>query len=175
LVAQKLKKRSYLTMKRLFPDSHAAGETKKISHRAARAPHARIAAFVFLILCMSVIALAKDGRDFAGFYQLTDLSEQGDSYHATLKLRVFNYSEADIAGATVKLSSSLTPDETYYTFTAVSVEDRNSVRLSGEINIPREEYEMWRKGASPELQLEFIDDSGKTCERKIEVSEKEVE
>jgi hypothetical protein len=162
-------------MKRIPTDSHAPGETRKSSHRPARAPHARIAALAFLILCMSVIALAKDGRDFAGFYQLTNLNEQGDSYHATLKLRLFNYSEADINSATVKLSSSLTPDEIYYSFNGVSVEDHNSVRLSGEINIPREEYDLWRKGASPELQLEFTDDSGKSYERKIEVSEKEVE
>lgn len=161
-------------MKILFPRSHAAGETSMSSPRPARALLARFAAFA-LVLCLSVIALAKDGRDFAGFYQLTDLSEQGDNYHATLKLRVFNYSEADVAGATVRLSSSLTSDETYYSFTGVSVENHDSVRLSGEVNIPREEYELWQKGASPELRLELVDDSGATRERKIEVSEKEVE
>jgi len=162
-------------MKRLFTDSNATGERGMNPRRPTRAPHARIAALAFLILGMSAVALAKDGRDFAGFYQLTNLSQQGDSYHATLNLRVFNFSEADIAGATLKLSSSLAADETYYSFTGVFVEDHNSVRLSGEVNIPREEYEMWRKGASPELQLVFTDDSGETRERKVEVSEKEVE
>lgn len=44
-------------MKKLFPHSHAGGELKKSSQRPARASHARIAVFAFLMLCMSVVAL----------------------------------------------------------------------------------------------------------------------
>ena len=44
-------------MKRLSPDSHTEVETRKGSHLTARAPHARIAVFAFLMLCMSFIAL----------------------------------------------------------------------------------------------------------------------
>jgi hypothetical protein len=58
-------------MKRLFPHSHTKGEMRKSSHRTARAPHARIAVFACLMLCMSVIALvyvvpvpAQHGRDW---------------------------------------------------------------------------------------------------------------
>lgn len=58
-------------MKRLSPDSHAHGEVRKNSRRPARAPHARIAALAFLVLCMFVTALvnvvpvpAQSGRDW---------------------------------------------------------------------------------------------------------------
>jgi hypothetical protein len=58
-------------MKRLFTDSHAPGQRRKNSRRPSRAPHVRIAAFAFLVLCMSVIALvnvvpvpAQHGRDW---------------------------------------------------------------------------------------------------------------
>lgn len=58
-------------MKRLFIHSHVKGAMRTHSHLPARAPHARVAAFAFLILCMSVIALvyvvpvpAQHGRDW---------------------------------------------------------------------------------------------------------------
>lgn len=122
-----------------------------------------------LFLSFAALAPAKDGRDFAGFYELTDVSELGDDYQLTFTARVFNYSDADVNNASLFLQDASEPGKTYATFTGVYMHDRENVRLSSLVTVPRREYKSWLQGRSPALEIQFTDPSGKTVRRRVEL------
>ena len=124
-----------------------------------------------LILLAASTAVAKDGRDFAGFYEVSNVVELGQELQVTLTVRVFNYSDADVNDATITLEDSLLPGETYGSYlTPVYVQPRESVRLSDHFTIPRREYEYWQEGGTPSLTIKFRDPDGNTILRMIELA-----
>ena len=135
----------------------------------------RLAILACLIVLAAMVAPAKDGRDFAGFYAVNNVTDLGEEVRVTLTVRVYNYSDADVTGATITLEDSLLPDKTYGSFTLVSIRDRESVRLSGDFTIPRREYDQWQEGDTPQLRIEFKDAAGNTVERLIELAPMPVE
>ena len=127
-----------------------------------------------ILVCLILLALgtvaAKDGRDFAGFYQVSEVVEFVEEFQVTLTVRVFNYSGAEVNDATIMLEDSFLPGEPYGSFiTPVYFQDRESVRLSDRFTIPRREYEGWQEGRTPRLTIEFMDANGNTIRRPIEL------
>ena len=63
---------------------------------------------VALALCLALATVgylgAKDGRDFAGFYDISDVTDLGEEVKLTLTVRVFNYSGTDVFGAKITFS-----------------------------------------------------------------------
>ena len=131
---------------------------------------ARPGILVCLILLALGTAAAKDGRDFAGFYQVSEVVEFVEEFQVTLTVRVFNYSGADVNNATIMLEDSFLPGEPYGSFiTPVYFQDRESVRLSDRFTIPRREYEGWQEGRTPRLTIDYMDADGNTIRRPIEL------
>jgi len=125
------------------------------------------ASLVFLLLTS---ASAKNGRDFAGFYNVTNVVEQGDQMVLTFQLRLFNYSDADLKEAVVTLRASH-PAPALAQFKAVKVwRNRTEVRLSQQLVIPRHELELWQKGTQPALFVVYHDANGQRWERFAQVS-----
>ena len=123
-----------------------------------------------LILLAVSTAAAKDGRDFAGFYEVSDVVEFVEEFQVTLTVRVFNYSGTEVNDATIMLEDSFLPGEPYGSFiTPVYFQDRESVRLSDRFTIPRREYEGWQKGRTPSLTIDYMDADGNTVRRPIEL------
>ncbi len=112
--------------------------------------------------------LAVDGRDFAGFYELTNVVEDPHLVTFTFTERTFNYSGEDVAEATIILENSLFLDE-YAAFLDVWIPDQGAIRLQGDLIIPREEYDFWQQGASPSLVVEFQDGDGNWRRQGIEL------
>ncbi len=127
------------------------------------------ALFCLIFLFSPLLAHGKNGRDFAGFYDVKDATDLGSEVQLTLLLRLFNYSDAEVADATLTLRDSLLRQKSYGSFPSVSVGDRQSVRLSGGFTIPHREYERWQRGAVPNLIIEFKDAAGKSIRRRIEL------
>lgn len=98
---------------------------------------------------------AKDGRDFAGSYEVTELTDLGDQVRAHFAARVFNYSDADVVGATILLEGSDLARASYASFPYQTIRDRESVRVEAWVTIPKTEYESWQQGARPGLLVEF--------------------
>jgi hypothetical protein len=116
-------------------------------------------------------SLAKDGRDFAGFYDLANVTDLGDSVQASFSVRVFNYSEADVSGATLTLQDSLSPEQSYGAFHAVSIGQGQSVWLADLIiTVPHSEYERWQQGAPPSLRIDFVAAGGNAISPMVELS-----
>ena len=138
-----------------------------------------------LALCLALVALANDARNFAGFYTITQVAKQGEKVEMRLSLHVFNYTGADVKNATISLKSSLPhPDDPHDrealwekaqpTFRGVTLhlDERKVVApLEGTFTVPAREYEQWMKGARPNFVIEFQDAAGKKQRQSVELTQ----
>ena len=111
-----------------------------------------------------------NGREFSGFYRVSDVSVSGDTASLTLTLRLINHSSADVSNATVALRDSIIPSRNFGTFPNVSVPAGQTVQLSGTFQVPQREYESWQQGRRPFLMIEYADATGNKVRRPIEVA-----
>jgi hypothetical protein len=111
---------------------------------------------------------AVDGRDFAGFYELENIVDQGARVSLKFSTQIFNHSDADVIGAYVTLDDSLL-FENYTSFQNVRIDYRNCVFLSGNITVPAREYQHWLQGAQPNLYVIYQDASGNTLKGLVEL------
>jgi hypothetical protein len=117
------------------------------------------------------LAHAINGRDFAGFYQLSNVTELVDEVQLTFAVQIFNYSDADVTNATVRLESSLVHDPPYAALAEVSLPDRDSVVVGSTLIVPAHEYEYWEAGGKPRLSIQFTNAAGEPVQRGIELIE----
>ena len=134
-----------------------------------RFPHSMLLVILNLLLLICPPAWATGGRDFAALYQLSQVSDLGEQVRVSLALRFFNYSGADITGATVSLQESKHPWLSHGAFQSVSVGQSSSIRLHDTFLIPKDEYERWRRGATPYVRITFKDGKGKPQQEKIQL------
>ncbi len=136
-----------------------------------RVPRTGALALLCLLLLGAGLLSAEDGRDFAGFYMLGEITDLGDQVRVPLTVRVTNYSGADVVAATITLEDSLLPGQSYGTFLPpVDIRYQESARVSGSFVIPRREYEQWQSGPTPQLRIEFKNAAGQTVQRMIELT-----
>jgi hypothetical protein len=125
---------------------------------------------VTALLLLPIAGLAKDGRDFAGFYNVSNVVEQGDQMVLTFQVHLFNYSDADLKQAVVTLRASH-PAPALAQFKPVKLwRNRTEVKLSQQLVIPRHELELWQKGTQPALFVVYHDANGQRWERFAQVS-----
>ena len=122
-----------------------------------------------LIFWTPLSVTAEDGRDFAGFYAVSDVT-LGDQVSLQFDIEVFNYSGADVADATVRLDDPSQTGVSYYMFSLVSIPYRDFGRVSAYLTIPQSEYDSWQQGNLPTLGISFFDTAGNLIERPIEVA-----
>jgi hypothetical protein len=125
-----------------------------------------------LILAIAAVpAQAKNGRDFVGYYDLTQVTDLGDAFQVNFSVRLFNFGDSDVDGATLTLADSLRPKQSYGAFQAISLRQRERVRLNDLIiTVTKREYERWRQGGPPALRIEFTAADGQTVRRRVELS-----
>lgn len=143
--------------------------------RLSRGPFPGVALPCPLAFVFALRLAGANGRDFAGFYQVSGVSQQGDSYQFTFKARVFNYSGSDVTGATIKLMDRIDPRRIYATFAGVSVASRESTVVSSSVAIPSRKFHAWQQGAPPRLVVQFVDGQGKTRLAPVELALRPVE
>jgi hypothetical protein len=120
-------------------------------------------------MLIPVNSLAKNGRDFAGVYNVSSVVEQGDQMLLTFQVHLFNYSDADLKQVVVTLRASH-PASVLAKFRPVKLwRNRAEVRLSQQIVIPRHEFELWKKGTQPALFVVYNDANGQRWERFAQV------
>lgn len=130
-----------------------------------------VGGLVALALVLAAPASAANGRDFAGFFGMGNPIDAGDQVQVVLSFRVFNFSDNDVANATVTLAGSRVPFTAFASFPVPSLPDRESVLLrTGAVLVPREEYENWQAGAFPTVRIAFVDASGNTILRMVELA-----
>jgi len=126
---------------------------------------------VAFVLLAALVAFARDGRDFAGYYSLTDVTEQSTAVKLTLTLQLFNYSDADIKQASVVLHQSGPGILIHGSYPILKVfRNQTDVRMSQEFTVPREEYMRWQNGMEPRLMVHFKGANGIEQRRSIQLS-----
>jgi hypothetical protein len=129
-----------------------------------------IAVIVPLLLAVLVLpASAKDGRDFAGSYQVKAAVVEGPNVHVTLAFNFRNYSGADIAGGTLMLFDHLQETKTYGSFAAAAISDRDALQVQKDFTVTAAEYHSWLNGRTPLLVFERKDSSGHPIRRQVEL------
>ena len=121
--------------------------------REKRRGYLMVASLVVLTTLSGLHMLeAKDGPDFAGFYELREAVDQGDQINGRFVAQIFNL-----------LEDSMLPGDPYAEWPSMSLFDRQSVRVEAWVTIPKLEYEQWQQGArprageGPDTPLESVD------------------
>lgn len=139
----------------------------------------RIAASTVLVsaigLCICNPVFSKEGRDFAGYYAVSDVSDSGQDVRLKLSLRVFNFSGDTVHGATITLQDSVLLGTAYATISGDTIPEDGSINLVANITLPQGEYELWLSGGTPRLDITYQNGSGLPVHRLIELSPKPVE
>jgi hypothetical protein len=114
--------------------------------------------------------LSEGNREFSGFYQLSDIQDLGLDVALILSVRVYNHTGSPITGATVRLQDSVLVSTTYATFAGTAIPQDGSIDLTANVTIPHSEFDFWRAGGTPRIEIDFKDAKGVTVHRLIELA-----
>ncbi len=126
----------------------------------------RVVLVALFALCASTV-LAVNGRDFAGFYRYRLTADLQDTKQVTLTLQLFNYSGADVSGATVRMEDLVIGASG--SIAGVSINTGGNATVSGTFVIPADEFARWQAGGSPRLTIEYTGEEGNRVLRQIEL------
>jgi len=116
------------------------------------------------------IASAKQGRDFAGTYQLSNISDAGNQVHVTITLKVVNYSGADIRNSGVALFSSDANHQAIGAFAVVKLFPNSRLTtLVQDFTVSKAEFQRWQAGAHPNFGFVSQDPNGAIRTSNVEV------
>ena len=132
---------------------------------------AGILALFALPVLFTVPAGAKDGRDFAGHYNLTNISEKDGQVELTLTLQLFNYSGADLKQAVVTIHAPHAVPGVLASFAPIKLwRSGSAVVVSQQLTIPRAEFERWSTRIQPPVFIGYSDEDGHAFERSAQLS-----
>lgn len=113
------------------------------------------------VLALIQTAPAQHSTPFAGAYQLTNVVEDGDQVHFTLKVKINNPTTADIKGGIVVLMNSQPGKVLLGKVATVQVLPRlGQATVSGQFTVWAGEYERWQQGHDPVLEFLIPGTSG---------------
>lgn len=131
----------------------------------------RAAVMVSLGLALAAGAAAKNGRDFAGFYSVSNVVDQGNQVAFTLRVQVFNHSDADVKQPMLTLRES--PGRALGAFQPVKLwRNHAELRLSQQFVVPKREFERWHTGSQPALMVVYRDAQGQRYDRFVQMSKR---
>lgn len=121
------------------------------------------------LLLGAISASAKNGRDFSGFYTVSNVADQGNQALVTLNVQLFNHSDADVQQAVVTLRENGGGE--LGTFHALKTwRNRSEVRLTQQFVVPKRELQSWQRGAQPALMVVTHDANGQRYDRFVQMS-----
>ena len=121
------------------------------------------------VLCLALNASAKNGRDFAGAYSISNVVDQGNQALVTVRVQLFNYSDADVSQAVLTLREN--GGGPLGTFPTVKVwRNHGEVRLGQQFVVPKHEFENWSRGTQPTLMVVTRDANGQRHDRFVQLS-----
>jgi hypothetical protein len=138
--------------------------------RSMRFSRACISALFATLLLTTVTAFAKDGRDFAGSYNLSNAQEQGDQMRVTLNFQVQNLSNADVKNAVLTLRQNTGTVLVGETKPIKLLRDRGVAIVSRRFTVSRIEYEHWLQGSQPAVFIVYHDAKGTRWERYVQLA-----
>ncbi len=129
------------------------------------------------LLCMGfaslvgiTVALAEEGRNFAGFFSVTDVVSGVDEVTVSLKLEVMNFSGGDVSNATVRMAQFLGTELLYESLTTIDIAYRDLAMVAEPVLVvPRQDYEHWLQGGLPITNINYTDHNGSPRSAGVEL------
>ena len=125
---------------------------------------------VCFLLCAALTSPAEDGRDFATMYVISNANVGPNTVVVTLTIRLFNHSRVDVTNGTAVLEDPSQEGGSFGSISAVAVRYKANVRLQADFVVTRAEFDSWKQGSQPKMQIEFTDASGNPIQRPIEMA-----
>lgn len=124
------------------------------------------------LLLATVAAKANSGREFSGYFDVSQVQEQGDVVQVTLHLRLFNHSESDAKSVIVTLLDSSPAMTMRGNFTPVKVwKSHQFIEISQEFTVTKREFGEWMTPpAQPNLVVLFQDGKGASWQKGAQIS-----
>jgi hypothetical protein len=113
-----------------------------------------------LVLSLVLTASARNGNDFAGSYQIGNVSDDGETVHLTLTVKIFNYGDKDVRNGAVALLDNQPRPGLLGSFGVIRLfRLGQQVTLSQQFDVSETEYRRWMDGGQPNLKF-LSNDSG---------------
>jgi hypothetical protein len=129
-------------------------------------------ALLAILMLGTVMVTANNGRDFSGYFDVSDMQTQGDLVQVTLHLQLFNHGNADVKSVVVTLVDSSPSMTLRGNFAPVKVwKHQQRINLSQEFFVSQREYGEWMAApGQPNLIIIFQDAKGNTWQRGAQIS-----
>lgn len=124
------------------------------------------------LLLAAVAAKANSGREFSGYFDVSNVQEQGDVVQVTLHLKLFNHSESDAKSVIVALFDSSPAMTLRGNFAPLKIwKSHQFVEMSQEFTVSKREFHEWMAPpAQPNLVVLFQDSKGATWQKGAQIS-----
>jgi len=120
----------------------------------------RIARFLCLLAAFGVAMVSRAGsRDFAGFYDLSDVVVSGNQHYVTVTIRIRNYAETDLAGGRVVVACAADTGKMCGAFDAVNMRRGGIFKGRAIFLVGAEDAQNWLKSA-PSFVVSDVDSMG---------------
>jgi hypothetical protein len=114
-----------------------------------------VALALVVALFLAVPGLATNAHELSGSYIVFGKTEVGSHVRVQMRIRLVNHSLDRISVLKITFHSFLPPSKPQGAAVSMALEPHRAGQLTQELNITRQEYELWRKGAHPRLALEI--------------------
>lgn len=124
------------------------------------------------LLLASVAAIASNGREFSGYFDVSGKQEQGDLVQVTLHLKLFNHGDFDARSVIVTLVDPSPTMMLRGNFPPLKVwKSQKSVEMSQQFVVTKHEFAEWMAGpGQPNLVILYQDSAGKTWQKGAQLS-----
>jgi hypothetical protein len=142
--------------------------------RSLRFSRAFVLCVSLALLSLTVSAAAKSNREFAGYYGVSDVQEQGDLVQVTLHLQLFNNGHDDVKSVIVTLVDSGPLTTFRGNFHPVKVwRSQQGIKLSQQFTVSKREFGEWMAApGQPNLVILFQDAKGHSLQRGAQLSQR---
>jgi hypothetical protein len=129
-------------------------------------------AVLAIVLLGTVTVTANNGREFSGYFDMSNVQQQGDLVQVTLHLQLFNHGSEDVKSVLVTLVDSSPSMMLRGSFAPLKVwKHQQRINLSQEFFVSQREYAEWTAApGQPNLIILFQDAKGNTWQRGAQIS-----
>ncbi len=125
-----------------------------------------------LILATVAAAANSSGREFSGYFDVSEVQEQGDLVQVTLHLKLFNHGDEDARSVIVTLVDSSPAMTLRGNFQPVKTwKHQQFIEMSQEFSVTKREFREWMAPpAQPNLIILYQDSNGKSWQKGAQIS-----
>ena len=126
-----------------------------------------------LVLALALPSFAVDGRDFAGFYAVSNVADLGDKVQLRMSVQLSNFSAGDLQSPVVALMNSGPANTAPIGSFPVpkQLKAGRDVILHQQFTVSKEEFKQWEmRGRGPRVVVLFRDSNGGVVERGVQIS-----